>query len=401
VKVFGNESRSKENVMKRVASIILFICLFAISVTARTWRVPSECPTIQEGIDSASSGDIVLVADGIYTGSGNTNLDFLGKSITVTSENGPGATIIDCENDSRGVYFRRGETNSSTFDGFTVRAGSGYNGGGILCSGASPSITNCIISGNTALETGGGIAYYSASYPKIESCVISGNSAVKGGGIMCSYGNLDITNSIVTENSSNLFGGGIYLDDSNLDIANSVLSGNSVNWFGGGVSVIFESSMRAENCIIAGNTAYYGGGIECIASNVTLTNCTLTENVADYRGGGVHSYLYDLTVTNCILWGDEPQEISSSASEMTVTYTDIEGGHEGEGNIDEDPNFIPFPVRGLDYILRPDSPCIDSGDPDILDGLYDWHPQWPNWYPDKARSDMGAYGGPGNTDWMK
>ena len=35
------------------------------------------------------------------------------------------------------------------------------------------------------------------------------------------------------------------------------------------------------------------------------------------------------------------------------------------------------------------------------DGLYDSHPRWPEWYPNGARSDMGAYGGPGNADWLQ
>ena len=77
------------------------------------------------------------------------------------------------------------------------------------------------------------------------------------------------------------------------------------------------------------------------------------------------------------------------------------GGYRGGGygNIVEDPHFGTF--RGLKYVLGPNSPCIDSGDPAIEDRISDWHPRWPNWYPNGPRSDMGAYGGPGNIGWLK
>jgi len=53
--------------------------------------------TIQAGIDAAVNGDVVMVADGVYTGAGNVSLDFRGKPITVRSENGPENCIVDCE----------------------------------------------------------------------------------------------------------------------------------------------------------------------------------------------------------------------------------------------------------------------------------------------------------------
>jgi len=91
-------------------------------------------------------------------------------------------------------------------------------------------------------------------------------------------------------------------------------------------------------------------------------------------------------VTNCILWGDSPNEIYNEGSELTVTYSDIQGDYEGEGNIDADPLFVD-PGRG-DYHLTPGFPCIDAGtdgapnlpdhdfegDPRIMDGDQDGTP---------------------------
>ena len=71
---------------------------------AGPWEGTQEHPYqyIQDGIDNASYGDTVLVADGIYNGYGNIDLDFKGKAITVISKNGATATIIDCEQLGRG-----------------------------------------------------------------------------------------------------------------------------------------------------------------------------------------------------------------------------------------------------------------------------------------------------------
>jgi hypothetical protein len=93
-----------------------------------------------------------------------------------------------------------------------------------------------------------------------------------------------------------------------------------------------------------------------------------------------------------------PQEIYVFSGTPTVTYSDVQGGWPGEGNIDADPRFS---SRGrFDYLLRPSSPCIDGGDPTIEDAISDWHPRWPAAYPNGARSDMGAYGGPCNGAWV-
>ena len=56
---------------------------------------------------------------------------------------------------------------------------------------------------------------------------------------------------------------------------------------------------------------------------------------------------------------------------------------------------------GFDWLLGPESPCIDTGDPTIEDAISDWHPRWPPWYPNGPRSDMGAYGGVGNDGWIE
>ena len=132
------------------APVIFFgvLLLYGADAGGATLRVSEGgYTTIQEAIDAALSGDTVLVADGVYKGFGNRNLDFKGKAIVVRSERGPGYTIIDCEYEARGFYFHSWEKRRSVVSGFTITRGYGkyQGGGGIYCYGSSPTINNCRI----------------------------------------------------------------------------------------------------------------------------------------------------------------------------------------------------------------------------------------------------------------
>jgi hypothetical protein len=68
-----------------------------------------------------------------------------------------------------------------------------------------------------------------------------------------------------------------------------------------------------------------------------LDGFTITNGYAGY-GGGMHNDGSSPTVTNCVLWGDAPNEITGSAAD--VTYSTVQGGWPGIGNIDADPLFV-------------------------------------------------------------
>jgi parallel beta-helix repeat protein len=363
---------------------------------------------IQYGIDAASDGDTVLVADGIYMGSDNVNLDFEGRVITVKSENGPENCIIDCENvdDTRGFHFHSGETSDSIVDGFTIRNGKAVRGGGILCDdGSFPTIANNIITGNSA-DSGGGIHCDGASSPTIMSNTITGNSANSGGAILCSWNSSAmIMDNTITANSANR-GGGIVCSDSSPAIRNNIITNNSANIYGGGIVSLSNSSPTIANNIVSGNWAIGDGGAIYFygSGSSIITNNTITGNSAVNGGGLFCSSGSSPAITDTILWNNSPQEIYFNASldpnTVTISYSDVQGGLVGivtnsngtvnwlNGNMDMDPLFVN--AANGDYHLFDNSPCIGAGimTVGVPNTDIEGNPR-PN--PAGSNPDMGAY----------
>ena len=123
-----------------------------------------------------------------------------------------------------------------------------YTGGGLNVIVSSVTLVNCLISGNTAENLGGGI-FLGGNTLTLTSCTIFQNSAKDGGGIYAS-GQLTLTNSTVSGNSATEDGGGIY-NQSLLTITSSTVSGNT-SPSGSGV---FNSApvYIVTNSIVAGN----------------------------------------------------------------------------------------------------------------------------------------------------
>ena len=136
-------------------------------------NVPNDFPSIQDSITAAEPDDEILVEAGTYSES----IDFLGKTISVTSVSGSSNTIIDGGGSGVVVSFITGETQKSLLEGFTIQFGSGLNGGGVYISTASPTIKNCLIKSNQATMSGGAM-YVIAGSIVLENIVFEGN----GGG---------------------------------------------------------------------------------------------------------------------------------------------------------------------------------------------------------------------------
>ncbi|MEW5802818.1 MAG: right-handed parallel beta-helix repeat-containing protein [bacterium] len=260
--------------------------------------------SIQEAIDQAHYGEIILVHDGIYT----ENIYLTDKAITLCSENGADAAIIDGNALGIVVKFDHSEGRDSVLDGFTIRNGSADDGAGIFCNQSSPTITHCIISGNKAACCCGGIGCFNASSPSFVHCIISNNtSGENGGGIGCfnaSSPTLDYCT--ISNNTSGECGGGMYADFSPAKITHCLISGNQAEDDGGGVYAGYNSPLAITSCTISSNrAAWAGGGVYCFFSSPVMTCCIVSNNIAfGSDGGGVYTEKSSPLMIACTISGN-------------------------------------------------------------------------------------------------
>jgi len=335
-----------------------------------TW--PMAFLTIQEAVNAASAGDEVWIKKGVYKISTQIDISkevhiYGGFDGTESQRNdrdwATNITTVDGQNNTRCFYV----TSNPTIDGLTVTNGNANgstfpdnSGGGIYNENASPVINNCIFSENNANSDGGGI-FNNESSPTITSCSFNSNTAVIGGGLRNMYhASPMVTNCTFSQNFAILNGGGIFNCTSTPLIKDCLITKNSVEVSGGGVYNI-NSQAVIVNCIISENNAKWGGGMYNYDSDPVVTNNTFYGNKALSGGGGMVNHDSSPPVTNCILWNDTapdgPEMLNVQTLSPVVTFCDIQGGYEGEGNIDSDPLFI----SNTDLHLQESSPCIDKG----------------------------------------
>ena len=169
----------------RLATVLVpLLFVFAPAVNAETWHVPGDCPTIQAGIDSAASGDTVVVACGTYY---EHDIQ-LKPGVYLTSETGePECATIDAQGLDRVLYSSFPSDTTYTV-GFTITGGSSERGGGLYASGggAHQFFISCVFSDNVATTYEGGAVYLSSSLAVFVDCLFINNTAeMTGGAFRC------------------------------------------------------------------------------------------------------------------------------------------------------------------------------------------------------------------------
>ncbi|MBD3161977.1 MAG: T9SS type A sorting domain-containing protein [Candidatus Eisenbacteria bacterium] len=298
-----------------------------------------------------------------------------------------------------------------------VRAPDPYpevRGGAIWIDSCSPHVHHCLLQNNRSTNAnrngmGGGVACLSSS-AIIEQCIIRNNYADSGGGICTlEYGTVVIRNNLIEGNTAPSSGGGIYAGvRSSPVIENNVVRNNTAyGWGGGGITLwnwyaaFGESKTVRSNRIIGNTTTAAGGGFYIRYDFSVLENNTVADNHATGGGGGIYVLNqgpgdYPPDVKNFIVWGNTGPDPSikleaSTGSAVSVTYSDVEGGWSGTGNIDKDPVFADEQKH-----LSPESPCVDAGNPA---GAFEDECFPPS--EGGVRNDMGTYGGPIACGWLE
>lgn len=408
--------------------IISSIILTSNFLSGQIINIPTDYPTIQQGINAASNGDTVLVDIGTYV----ENINFNGKNITVASNylitqdtSFISQTIIDGDSLGSVVAFSSNEDSTACLCGFTITNGFAsnlygvepYSGGGIFCINSSPKLINLLIAENITwaynkeenisddnfpLGSGGGI-YLENSNSLLKDLVVDNNNAFSaGGGIYCFNSNINIQDCSITNNNAggtwthggglaifestaivsntifafneadqNSRGGGISSEGSTTHLINVQMNNNSINYFGAGDGIwCFGGEMELHNVIIENSI----DAIEFRNCNSILTNVTLSNNSRGIRLG--HEAI--VSIQNSILWNNDSIAVEIrtgfEGNDITIRYSDIQDGENGinmnnGGSLHWlEGNIIENPLffGSGDHPLQlsAESPCIDAGSSD-------------------------------------
>jgi len=323
--------------------------------------------SIQSAINASVTGDLILVAPGLYF----ENIDFIGKSLTIRSMSGdPLSTIIDGDNNGPVVRFINGEQPQSILDGFTIQNGFNDTGAGIEIQSASdgtvsrPTIKNCVISSNTATTSGGGIGM-DHSEPYIIQCQITENQAPLGAGIaMSSFSAPDLRNLHIYKNRANESGGGLFIHSSSPLMNLLEISDNTSSKRGGGMYILDAFPGNMTNLIITRNQSQEGGGMYFKnVSSAFISFCTIADNQASISGDGLYLTHSGVMISSSILWHATEELYLDDRNDVRINFSNVGMANNeiypGTGNMNQDPEFI---LPGSDYHLDVTSPCKNKAD---------------------------------------
>ncbi len=307
-----------------IPSLVWFADRDSVAVTPDGLSWDTAFPHPQDAVDLALAGDQVWVAEGIYA------------SLDTTDPALPVLALKD------GVDLHGGFGGETTLDGGKVANHVVLGAGGLVFDGFSVVGGRAVTPGET---WGAGLALVGKSGVRVEDCLFQGNDIPAGIGTV--------------RNGAALF---IDLCDA-VEVRDCTFVSNlaGVDACGGGMGVNDSTGVSLVNCLFRENSAWEGGAISIGASGVSLENCTVAGNTTLSGDGAALATDSPTTMDNSIVWGNRTGEVKLyGAGTLTTSFSVVQGGYAGPGNIDRDPHFL-APLRG-DFRLAAGSPCLDAGD---------------------------------------
>jgi hypothetical protein len=294
-----------------------------------------------------TQGELAITDDLTLTGPGADllTIDASGNDPTPDENNGDGSRILIIgDNDVSTVL-------GVSLSGLTLTGGDAKGLGGAIASGEHLTVADCQIRDNAATSSGGAIAFGDSGLEKkltINSSVISGNSALgSGGGVYVRGGEVLIVQSSFSSNYSGGRGGGLHAKYANIKVLESDFASNVADSAGGGVRIDGGGAIAEfENSRFIGNVAGGGGGISnewhsfsYFGQPLTLRDCVITDNLARGNGGGISAMASTTVIRSTIannsansgggIWGRPAR--AGSARIVRVVDTTISGNAAGTG----------------------------------------------------------------------
>ncbi|MDM7913892.1 MAG: right-handed parallel beta-helix repeat-containing protein [Candidatus Eisenbacteria bacterium] len=343
-----------------------------------------DFPTIQAGIDGCGGGDVLELADGTFTGPGNWDANYHGKSITIRSRSGhPEACVVDCAGAHRGFHFLSHESPMAKLEGVTVANGTG-DGSAIFCGGgARPTIRDCIF------RDGDGVAAWyqdQSTTPTLYRCQFLRNTTVQHGGAIYWFGPTTYYEGVIEGclfegNRAKEYAGAIYLSNlTRATVRRCVFRENHAGWGGGAAFTDGGAHLTLEDCLFLRNSCdLEPGGAVLIRQEgyMDVTRCTFVGNRAAVGDGSALAALwsYPSSVERCIFASNGAGKAITwtQFASLGIECTDIFGNSDGDwigaldgrqltnDNLHVDPLFCD--PEADDYRVSQISPCDSTNSP--------------------------------------
>lgn len=338
-------------------------------------------------LTQASEGIVIINSSGTINANNFEDISSLDESFGIFADTCQLAiydnifTDIDGDEDGpSGAIFADSDTDDNIY-GNNIN----HNQNGIIAENGEANIHNNNVSSNTGL----GIAVLGMSNVSISQNITTANQGGVLEGLGSAITSLESKVDIFANqvyNNSGLVGGGITLWGSSLGSKtyNNYIANNDVSWVGGGLISIDDPSSIFNNTIVnnqaEGREPTGENFIKSIQPSLAdkypalvESNDSLNQFLADFKnkldeiktqyinpgeptGGGIFIHNSDLNPSffNNIVFGNNDDLYFDTGSTAAFTFSDIEEGYAGEGNINSDPRLTGF-------VLGDDSPCINTG----------------------------------------